>query len=167
VFLPVRLAIDKTDADGGTSREGHVPDPDRGGVEDLVREAQRLRAAGRLEAPVRVPDDTGEEDDTTARSRGSAFHELIAAALLNNDPAAVSNDAIKSAEASEQQQLRWLFDRHQQLTDADPYPVTYRRTEYEMGITLLAPGVDMASRTARYANEPSTTTRHSPRPQNG
>lgn len=90
-----------------------------------------------------IPDDTGEEEDTAARSRGSAFHELVAAALLDDDPAAVFNDAIKSAEGSEQQQLRWLFDRHQQLTVDDKFPVTYGKTEYEMGITLLVPGIDV------------------------
>jgi hypothetical protein len=93
-----------------------------------------------------IPDDTGEEEDTTARSRGSAFHELIAAALLAEDPAAVFADAMKSAEASEQQQLRWLFDRHQRLTAVDPYPPDYKRTEYEMGITLLVPGIEMDTR---------------------
>jgi hypothetical protein len=50
---------------------------------------------------------------------------------------------MRSAEASEQLQLRWLFDRHQQLTANDPHPVEYKRTEYEMGITLLVPGVDV------------------------
>jgi len=185
-----------------------------------------------------IPDDTGDDDQTARSTLGSAFHQLIAAALLNNDPAAVFNDAMKSAEGSEQLQLRWLFDRHQQLTADDPYPVEYKRTEYEMGITLLVPGVDvnrfdkltdaevavvliarvdgagretdgtpvivehrtgqsasetsyetdlyalatawavrdnkaavhvhrLGSRTARYANEPPTTRRHSPKPQNG
>lgn len=93
-----------------------------------------------------IPEERDQEDDVDRWSRGSSFHKMIAAVILEDDPRAAFEIAIQAAAPSEVAHLRWLFDRHEQLVSAEPHPVSFKAAEYELGATFVVAGIDLDSR---------------------
>lgn len=89
-----------------------------------------------------IPPDraSADEDEGSGRHVANLFHETVAAALLEDDPAAGFDAACRNAPPSEATDLRYLLDQHLDLSARDPHPVTVRTTEYQMGVTPVVEG---------------------------
>lgn len=91
-----------------------------------------------------IPEERIDRDDYLRWSIGSAFHGGMAAAVLEKDPEIAFEAAVAAAPRSEVQELQWPFERHEELARSEPHPVTYKQTEYEIGVTV--PGIDVDNR---------------------
>ncbi len=101
-----------------------------------------------------IPQKERDTGDMGPRFSGSAFHEAIASALLSDDPNRVMRAAVHGIEPSEQAELLWLWERHLELVETEPHPLTVRETEYGIGVTMTAPGVHIDSRDREHADQP-------------
>ncbi len=107
---------------------------------------QRRVAWDRLYA-VRIDDDS----DVIPHARavtGNVFHEMAAAAILAEDPAAVVDASCRTVAPSEAAEIQRLWDNHLTLWQADGSP-SARSTEYPAGATFMVPGVHIDSRGGR------------------
>jgi hypothetical protein len=89
-----------------------------------------------------IPTDEGEGSESDAAQRGTSFHDLIANALLSDDPTAAFEAGLVSVSPSEHQSMRFLWERHLRLEQLHE-PVAYGRTEYQIGMTEVVNGVDV------------------------
>jgi hypothetical protein len=101
-----------------------------------------------------IPDDEGGEDEGEYRSVGNTFHELIAPALLADDPAAAFEVSLLTLDPSEVATMRHLFACHQQLEGRHEHPIQYRAVEYQVGFTLTVPGLDVDRNDVVQQNRP-------------
>jgi len=92
-------------------------------------------------AVYQIPTDEGDDYDE-AREWGRDFHALYAAALLQPDPTSAYKEAVLAvADDDEAQRLNRLWDRHLEIEAAHESPITYRETEYAVGVTMETTGL--------------------------
>ncbi len=101
-----------------------------------------------------IPDDEGDEDEGHYRAVGNTFHELIAPALLTDDPTEAFETSLLTLDPSEVATMRHLFARHLQLEAAHEHTIHYRAVEHQIGVTLTVPGPDVDSRGTLQENKP-------------
>ena len=80
-----------------------------------------------------IPQKERDTGDMGPRFSGSAFHEAIASALLSDDPNRVMRAAVHRIEPSEQAELLWLWERHLELVETEPHPLTVRNRVRDRG----------------------------------
>ncbi|MDP3984932.1 MAG: hypothetical protein Q8Q52_08025 [Acidimicrobiia bacterium] len=93
-----------------------------------------------------IPKDDGQEFDE-ARGRGASFHDLLAEALLADDPNGAFQDAV--ADLPDASRLQWLWEQHLTLEVEHAFPVAYQATEYQIGVTVQTTGLDVFRRSDR------------------
>jgi hypothetical protein len=89
-----------------------------------------------------IPTDQDEGNESDAAHRGISFHDLIASALLTEDPSAAFEAGLLSVAPSEHKSIRFLWERHLRLEQLHE-PVAYGRTEYQIGMTEVVNGIDV------------------------
>jgi hypothetical protein len=138
------------------ARCGHYPAPDGARPASTTRTilmpktwARRLSVCERQVAWKRlygIPEDTGDDDPSEARAAGVRFHDLLAASLLADDPDGAFDLALQSVPPSEVANMQWLYERHRRLEAEHGHPVTSVGVEYEVGATIVVPGLHLDSR---------------------
>jgi hypothetical protein len=86
-----------------------------------------------------IPEDA-EDEPSQAQNLGITFHELIAAAITTDDPHTAFETGLAAVAPSEHASLRFLFDRHMQISETHP-TIAYRLAEYQTGITEVVEGM--------------------------
>lgn len=90
-----------------------------------------------------IPTDVRDEAEPAA-AIGLLFHEILAEVLLSDDPDGRFSDMVADVSRDERDAITTLYDRHKQI-ESDHMPVTYGRTEYQVGATFILEGLDADS----------------------
>ena len=89
-----------------------------------------------------IPTDEGDEYDE-ARERGRDFHELYAAALTATDPTSAFKELLQGIPDDRRKSLGDLWDRHLAVESKHELPISYRETEYAVGLTVETNGLGL------------------------
>lgn len=87
-----------------------------------------------------IPTDEADEYDE-ARERGRDFHELYAAALTAPDPTSTFNKLLQGIPDDRRKSLGYLWDRHLAVESKHELPISYKETEYAVGLTVETKGL--------------------------
>ena len=102
-----------------------------------------------------IPDDEGDEDEGHSRAVGNTFHELIAPALLADDPTEAFRDL--AADVGSQRGGHHAAPvRPPPAAGGRPRasPSTTGRSNYQIGVTLTVPGPDVDGRGTLQESKP-------------
>lgn len=84
-------------------------------------------------------------DDSEGAARGTRFHDLVAVALMADDPDAEFERQLEHVDAAHHEDMCALYQRHLTI-ESTHTPITYSHTEYQVGVTLVAQGIETDSR---------------------
>jgi hypothetical protein len=87
-----------------------------------------------------MPKETGGEAGAAVVA-GLMFHEIIAEVLLADDQDAAFGQLIDQGSPDDRDAMKAIYARHRQI-EAGHVPVSYSRTEYEIGATFILEGLD-------------------------
>jgi len=87
-----------------------------------------------------IPKDSG-DDRGPAAATGLLFHEILAEVLLSDDPDRTFFEMVGRVSPDDRDTMTMLYARHQQI-ETTHVPVSYGRTEYQVGSTFVLEGLD-------------------------
>lgn len=87
-----------------------------------------------------IPKDDLDEDNAGAL-RGTRFHDLLASTLIAEDPDLEFRHQLTLIDAMHHEDMSGLYERHKTI-EATHTPIIYRFTEYQVGATLTASGIE-------------------------
>jgi hypothetical protein len=96
-------------------------------------------------------------DDTAGAERGTRFHDLLAESLKADDPDATFRTLLDDLDAAHRPDMAALYERHSTI-ESEHVPVEYNFTEYQVGVTLTAPGIEVDSKGTLTPDKPIAVT---------
>jgi hypothetical protein len=90
-----------------------------------------------------IPTDSVDEAGSAAAT-GLLFHEILADVLLSDDPDGVFSEMVGHVSPEDREAMMALYGRHREI-ESGHVPVSYGRTEYQVGATFILEGLDADS----------------------